>query len=208
MKKFNKNEIEDIVKNVEKSSQYDKCLSKPIRYFFSSGVLFVLLLAMNTLLKTTIGSLIISLSTFGIGSFLFFLEGIAVYKNPTSSFKRKYGKYFLEDETDFLFKNFEIPLCETVLGIKIQKFWEETSKTDFTHEMRQKAQYSRLKFYFERELPEEIRKYEESERKRKAAEYEEQRIRKEKRKKEKDRIEKQFEEYMEQYSTELETEKN
>ena len=124
MKKFNKNEIEDIVKNVEKSSQYDKCLSKPIRYFFSSGVLFVLLLA----LKTTIGSLIISLSTFGIGSFLFFFEGIAVYKNPTSSFKRKYRKYFLEDETDFLFKNFEIPLYKTWFRNRIKELEDEVEE--------------------------------------------------------------------------------
>ena len=95
MKNFNKNEIEDIVKTVEKSSYSDKYLSKPSRYFFTSGVLFVLLLAMNTLLKITIGSLIISLATFGIGSFFSFLGGITVYKDPTVSFRRKYGKYFI-----------------------------------------------------------------------------------------------------------------
>lgn len=196
MKKFNKNEIEDIVKNVEKSSQYDKCLSKPIRYFFSSGVLFVLLLAMNTLLKTTIGSLIISLSTFGIGSFLFFLEGIAVYKNPTSSFKRKYGKYFLEDETDFLFKNFEIPLYKTWFRNRIKELEDEVDKEGFSRQMKNEALFHRVKFFLENEVPEELKK----ENKRKM------RLQEEKRMKNQE-IEAKFKKYIDHYSNWLDTEK-
>lgn len=196
MKKFNKNEIEDIVKNVEKSSQYDKCLSKPIRYFFSSGVLFVLLLAMNTLLKTTIGSLIISLSTFGIGSFLFFFEGIAVYKNPTSSFKRKYGKYFLEDETDFLFKNFEIPLYKTWFRNRIKELEDEVDKEGFSGQMKNEALFHRVKFFLENEVPEELKK----ENKRKMRLQEEKRM-------ENQEIEAKFKKYIDHYSNWLDTEK-
>ena len=196
MKKFNKNEIEDIVKNVEKSSQYDKCLSKPIRYFFSSGVLFVLLLAMNTLLKTIIGSLIISLSTFGIGSFLFFFEGIAVYKNPTSSFKRKYGKYFLEDETDFLFKNFEIPLYKTWFRNRIKELEDEVDKEGFSGQMKNEALFHRVKFFLENEVPEELKK----ENKRKM------RLQEEKRMKNQE-IEAKFKKYIDHYSNWLDTEK-
>lgn len=196
MKKFNKNEIEDIVKNVEKSSQYDKCLSKPIRYFFSSGVLFVLLLAMNTLLKTTIGSLIISLSTFGIGSFLFFFEGIAVYKNPTSSFKRKYGKYFLEDETDFLFKNFEIPLYKTWFRNRIKELENEVDKEGFSGQMKNEALFHRVKFFLENEVPEELKK----ENKRKMRLQEEKRM-------ENQEIEAKFKKYIDHYSNWLDTEK-
>ena len=196
MKKFNKNEREDIVKNVEKSSQYDKCLSKPIRYFFSSGVLFVLLLAMNTLLKTTIGSLIISLSTFGIGSFLFFFEGIAVYKNPTSSFKRKYGKYFLEDETDFLFKNFEIPLYKTWFRNRIKELEDEVDKEGFSGQMKNEALFHRVKFFLENEVPEELKK----ENKRKM------RLQEEKRMKNQE-IEAKFKKYIDHYSNWLDTEK-
>lgn len=196
MKKFNKNEIEDIVKNVKKSSQYDKCLSKPIRYFFSSGVLFGLLLAMNTLLKTTIGSLIISLSTFGIGSFLFFFEGIAVYKNPTSSFKRKYGKYFLEDETDFLFKNFEIPLYKTWFRNRIKELEDEVDKEGFSGQMKNEALFHRVKFFLENEVPEELKK----ENKRKM------RLQEEKRMKNQE-IEAKFKKYIDHYSNWLDTEK-
>lgn len=196
MKNFNKNEIEDIVKNVEKSSQYDKCLSKPIRYFFSSGVLFVLLLAMNTLLKTTIGSLIISLSTFGIGSFLFFFEGIAVYKNPTSSFKRKYGKYFLEDETDFLFKNFEIPLYKTWFRNRIKELEDEVDKEGFSGQMKNEALFHRVKFFLENEVPEELKK----ENKRKM------RLQEEKRMKNQE-IKAKFKKYIDHYSNWLDTEK-
>ena len=196
MKKFNKNEIEDIVKNVEKSSQYDKCLSKPIRYFFSSGVLFVLLLAMNTLLKTTIGSLIISLSTFGIGSFLFFLEGIAVYKNPTSSFKRKYGKYFLEDETDFLFKNFEIPLYKTWFRNRIKELEDEVIEEGFDGQMKDEALFHRVKFFLENEIPKE----KEKENKRKMRLQEAKRMQNQK-------IEEKFKKYIDHYSNWLDTEK-
>lgn len=196
MKKFNKNEIEDIVKNLEKSSQYDKCLSKPIRYFFSSGVLFVLLLAMNTLLKTTIGSLIISLSTFGIGSFLFFLEGIAVYKNPTSSFKRKYGKYFLEDETDFLFKNFEIPLYKTWFRNRIKELEDEVIEEGFDGQMKDEALFHRVKFFLENEIPKELEK----ENKRKMRLQEAKRMQNQK-------IEEKFKKYIDHYSNWLDTEK-
>ena len=157
MKKFNKNEIEDIVKIVEKSSYSDKYLSKPSRYFFTSGVLFVLLLAMNTLLKITIGSLIFSLSTFGIFSFLSFLEGIVVYKDPTLSFRRKYGKYFIEDETDFLFKNFEIPLYKTWFRNRIKELEDEVDKEGFSGQMKNEALFHRVKFFLENEIPEELK---------------------------------------------------
>lgn len=196
MKKFNKNEIEDIVKNVEKSSQYDKCLSKPIRYFFSSGVLFVLLLAMNTLLKITIGSLIFSLSTFGIFSFLSFLEGIVVYKDPTLSFRRKYGKYFIEDETDFLFKNFEIPLYKTWFRNRIKELEDEVDKEGFSGQMKNEALFHRVKFFLENEIPEELKK----ENKRKMRLQEEKKM-------ENQKIEAKFKKYIDHYSNWLDTEK-
>lgn len=189
MKKFNKNEIEDIVKIVEKSSYSDKYLSKPSRYFFTSGVLFVLLLAMNTLLKITIGSLIISLATFGIGSFLFFFEGIAVYKNPTSSFKRKYGKYFLGDENDFLFKNFEIPLYKTWFRNRIKELEDEVDKEGFSGQMKNVALFHRVKFFLENEIPEELKK----ENKKKIKLQEEKRI-------ENKKMEAKFKKYIENYS--------
>ena len=210
MEKLSKKEIEDIIDNRYRTHSGDE-ISKDngILSLWISGLMFpIVLLNLYLLIKYEEGIFFLLFLIIFPAGIISGLIGFQKYANPTGTVRRKYGKHFSEIEKKFLFENFEIPLCETVLGIKIQKFWKETSKTDFTHEMRQKAQYSRLKFYFERELPEEIRKYEESERKRKAAEYEEQRIRKEKRKKEKDRIEKQFEEYMEQYSTELETEKN
>ena len=196
MKNFNKNEIEDIVKTVEKSSYSDKYLSKPSRYFFTSGVLFVLLLAMNTLLKITIGSLIFSLSTFGIFSFLSFLEGIVVYKNPTSSFKRKYGKYFLEDETDFLFKNFEIPLYKTWFRNRIKELEDEVDKEGFSGQMKNEALFHRVKFFLENEIPEELKK----ENKRKMRLQEEKKM-------ENQKIEAKFKKYIDHYSNWLDTEK-
>lgn len=210
MEKLSKKEIEDIIDNRYRTHSGDE-ISKDngILSLWISGLMFpIVLLNLYLLIKYEEGIFFLLFLIIFPAGIISGLIGFRKYCSPTGIVRRKYGKHFSEIEKKFLFENFEIPLCETVLGIKIQNFWKETSKTDFTHEMRQKAQYSRLKFYFERELPEEIRKYEESERKKKAAEYEEQRIRKEKRKKEKDRIEKQFEEYMEQYSTELETEKN
>lgn len=210
MEKLSKKEIEDIIDNRYRTHSGDE-ISKDngILSLWISGLMFpIVLLNLYLLIKYEEGIFFLLFLIIFPAGIISGLIGFRKYCSPTGIVRRKYGKHFSEIEKKFLFENFEIPLCETVLGIKIQNFWEETSKTDFTHEMRQKAQYSRLKFYFERELPEEIRKYEESERKKKAAEYEEQRIRKEKRKEEKDRIEKQFEEYMEQYSTELETEKN
>ena len=196
MKNFNKNEIEDIVKTVEKSSYSDKYLSKPSRYFFTSGVLFVLLLAMNTLLKITIGSLIFSLSTFGIFSFLSFLEGIVVYKDPTLSFRRKYGKYFIEDETDFLFKNFEIPLYKTWFRNRIKELEDEVDKEGFSGQMKNEALFHRVKFFLENEIPEELKK--ENERK--------MRLQEEK-KMENQKIEAKFKKYIDHYSNWLDTEK-
>ena len=196
MKNFNKNEIEDIVKTVEKSSYSDKYLSKPSRYFFTSGVLFVLLLAMNTLLKITIGSLIFSLSTFGIFSFLSFLEGIVVYKDPTLSFRRKYGKYFIEDETDFLFKNFEIPLYKTRFRNRIKELEDEVDKEGFSGQMKNEALFHRVKFFLENEIPEELKK----ENKRKMRLQEEKKM-------ENQKIEAKFKKYIDHYSNWLDTEK-
>lgn len=196
MKNFNKNEIEDIVKTVEKSSYSDKYLSKPSRYFFISGVLFVLLLAMNTLLKITIGSLIFSLSTFGIFSFLSFLEGIVVYKDPTLSFRRKYGKYFIEDETDFLFKNFEIPLYKTWFRNRIKELEDEVDKEGFSGQMKNEALFHRVKFFLENEIPEELKK----ENKRKMRLQEEKKM-------ENQKIEAKFKKYIDHYSNWLDTEK-
>lgn len=196
MKKFNKNEIEDIVKIVEKSSYSDKCLSKPSRYFFTSGVLFVLLLAMNTLLKITIGSLIISLATFGIGSFFSFLGGIAVYKDPTVSFRRKYGKYFIEDETDFLFKNFEIPLYKTWFRNRIKELEDEVIEEGFDGQMKDEALFYRVKFFLENEIPKELEK----ENKIKMRLQEAKRMKNQK-------IEEKFKKYIDHYSNWLDTEK-
>lgn len=210
MEKLSKKEIEDIIDNRYRTHSGDE-ISKDngILSLWISGLMFpIVLLNLYLLIKYEEGIFFLLFLIIFPAGIISGLIGFRKYCSPTGIVRRKYGKHFSEIEKKFLFENFEIPLCETVLGIKIQNFWEETSKTDFTTEMRLKAQYKRLKFYLERELSEEIRKYEESERKRKAAEYEEERIYEEKRKKEEERIEKQFEEYMEQYSTELETEKN
>lgn len=196
MKKFNKNEIEDIVKIVEKSSPFDKFLSKPERNFFFSGVSFVLFLAMNTLLKITIGSLIISLAIFGVISFAFFSEGIAVYKDPTVSFMRKYGKYFIEDETDFLFKNFEVPLYKTWFGNRIKELENEVIKEGFSGQMKDEALFHRVKFFLENEVPEELKK----ENKRKMRLQEEKKM-------ENQKIEAKFKKYIDHYSNWLDTEK-
>lgn len=197
MKNFNKNEIEDIVKIAEKSSPVDKCLSKPNRYFFSSGVAFVLFLTiLNIWFKSTNGALIFGLAIFGIGSFLSFLEGISVYKDPTLSFKRKYGKYFLEDETDFLFKNFEIPLYETWFKNRIKELEDEVEKEGFSGQMKNEALFHRVKFFLENEVPEELKK----ENKRKMRLQEEKRMQNQK-------IEAKFKKYIENYSNWLDTEK-
>jgi hypothetical protein len=210
MEKLNEKEIEDIINNRNRSMSGDEIFKdNGILLMCISGLLFpVGLLNVYLFSKYEEGIFVLFFIIIISTAIISGLIGFQKYASPTGTVRRKYGKHFSEIEKKFLFENFEIPLCKTVLGNKIQKFWKETEKTDFTIEMRLKARYRRLKFYLERELPEEIRKYEESERKRKAAEYEEERIYEEKRKKEEERIEKQFEEYMDQYSTELETEKN
>ena len=198
MEKLNEKEIEDIINNRNRSMSGDEIFKdNGILLMCISGLLFpVGLLNVYLFSKYEEGIFVLFFIIIISTAIISGLIGFQKYASPTGTVRRKYGKHFSEIEKKFLFENFEIPLCKTVLGNKIQKFWKETEKTDFTIEMRLKARYRRLKFYLERELPEEIRKYEESERKRKAAEYEE------------ERIEKQFEEYMDQYSTELETEKN
>lgn len=210
MKKLNEKEIKDIIANRNRSLPGDEIFKDDgILLLWISGLLFpVGLLNVYLFSKYEEGIFVLFFLIIVSAAIISGLIGFQKYASPTGIVRRKYGKRFSEIEKKFLFENFEIPLCKTVLNIKLLEFWKETATTDFTTEMRLKAQYKRLKFYLERELPEEIRKYEESERKRKAAEYEEERIYEEKRKKEEERIEKQFEEYMEQYSTELETEKN
>lgn len=210
MEKFNEKEIEDIIANRDRSLSGDEIFKdNGILLLLISGLLFpVGLLNVYLFSKYEKGIFVLFFLIIVSTAIISGLVGFQKYASPTGTVRRKYGKHFSEIEKKFLFENFEIPLRKTVFGIEIQKFREEIMKTDFSYEMRQKALYRRIKFYLERELPEEIRKYEESERKRKAAEYEEERIYEEKRKKEEERIEKQFEEYMEQYSTELETEKN
>ena len=95
------------------------------------------------------------------------LIGFTKYTNPTGSVRRKYGKRFSKSETKFLFENFKIPLSDTVFGNKILEFRKEILKFNFTSEMCQKALCQRVNFYLERELPEEIQKYEEREKRRK-----------------------------------------
>ena len=171
MEKLSKKEIEDIIDNRYRTHSGDE-ISKDngILSLWISGLMFpIVLLNLYLLIKYEEGIFFLLFLIIFPAGIISGLIGFRKYCSPTGIVRRKYGKHFSEIEKKFLFENFEIPLCETVLGIKIQNFWEETSKTDFTHEMRQKAQYSRLKFYFERGLPEEIRKYEESERKKKAA---------------------------------------
>lgn len=210
MKKLNEKEIEDIIANRDRSRPGDEILkSNGILSLWTLGLFFLAgLLNMYFFMIYGQGAFFLfSILTFSV-TVLSGLIKLIEYSGPTERVERKYGEHFGETEKKFLFENFEIPLCKTVLGTKIYEFWKETEETDFTPEMRLKAQCMRVKFYLERELPEEIRKYEESEKKRKTAEYKEQRIHEEKQKKKKDRIEKQFQEYMDQYSTELETEKN
>ena len=210
MKKFNKKEIEDIISNKTKS-QADDPIPKSdgiLSLWISGLLLFPWITSSYLFVKYEQGIFFLLFALTFLVSLLSGLQGFAKYSSPTGTVRRKYGKYFDKIETKFLFENFEIPLCETVLGNRIEEFRKKIWETDFSYEMCLEALCQRVKFYLERELPEEIRKYEESERKRKAAKYEEQRIREEKQKKEKDRIEKQFRKYMDQYSTELETEKN
>ena len=190
MKKFNKNEIEDIVKIVEKSSYSDKCLSKPSRYFFSSGATLVLFLTiLNIWFKNANGALIFWLVIFSVSSFGLFCEGIAIYKNSTMRFKRKYGKYFTEDETDFLFKNFEIPLYETWFKNRIKELEDEVEKEGFSGQMKNEALFHRMKFFLENEIPQELKK----ENKKKIKLQEEKRI-------ENKKMEAKFKKYIENYS--------
>lgn len=210
MENLNEKEIEDIIANRDRSLSGDEIFKdNGILLLLISGLLFpVGLLNVYLFSKYEEGIFVLFFLIIVSTAIISGLMGFQKYASPTGTVRRKYGKHFSEIEKKFLFENFEIPLRKTVFGIEIQKFREEIMKTDFSYEMRQKALYRRIKFYLERELPEEIRKYEERERKRKIAEDEEQRIHEEECKKEKDRIEKQFKEYMDQYSTELETEKN
>lgn len=210
MENLNEKEIEDIIANRDRSLSGDEIFKdNGILLLLISGLLFpVGLLNVYLFSKYEEGIFVLFFLIIVSTAIISGLMGFQKYASPTGTVRRKYGKHFSEIEKKFLFENFEIPLRKTVFGIEIQKFREEIMKTDFSYEMRQKALYRRIKFYLERELPEEIRKYEERERKRKIAEDEEQRIHEEECKKKKDRIEKQFKEYMDQYSTELETEKN
>ena len=188
MEKLNEKEIEDIINNRNRSMSGDEIFKdNGILLMCISGLLFpVGLLNVYLFSKYEEGIFVLFFIIIISTAIISGLIGFQKYASPTGTVRRKYGKHFSEIEKKFLFENFEIPLCKTVLGNKIQKFWKETEKTDFTIEMRLKARYRRLKFYLERELPEEIRKYEESERKRKAAEYEEERIYEEKKRKKKE----------------------
>ena len=201
MKKFNKKEIEDIISN-KNESQADDPIPKSdgiLSLWISGLLLFPWITSLYLFVKYEQGIFFLLFALTFLVSLLSGLQGFAKYSSPTGRVRRKYGKYFDKTETKFLFENFEIPLCETVLGNRIEEFRKKIWETDFSYELCQ-----RVKFYLERELPEEIRKYDESEKKKKAAKYEKER----KVKKKKDRIEKQFRKYMDQYSTELDTEKN
>lgn len=206
MKKFNKKEIEDIISN-KNESQADDPIPKSdgiLSLWISGLLLFPWITSLYLFVKYEQGIFFLLFALTFLVSLLSGLQGFAKYSSPTGRVRRKYGKYFDKTETKFLFENFEIPLCETVLGNRIEEFQKKIWETDFSYEMCLEALCQRVKFYLERELPEEIRKYDESEKKKKAAKYEKER----KVKKKKDRIEKQFRKYMDQYSTELDTEKN
>lgn len=197
MKKFDKNEIEDILAILEKSSVTDRCWSKPKNFFLFSGATFLLsLIVLNFWLKNPNSFFIILLAILGCSSLFSFLEGIFVYRNPIVSFKRKYGKYFLEDETDFLFKNFEIPLYKTWFRNRIKELEDEVDKEGFSGQMKNEALFHRVKFFLENEVPEELKK----ENKRKM------RLQEEKRMKNQE-IEAKFKKYIDHYSNWLDTEK-
>lgn len=210
MKKLNKKEIEDIIANKNKSRADDPIpKSDGILSLWISGLLlFPWITSVYLFVKYEQGIFFLLFALTFLVSLLSGLQGFAKYSSPTGRVRRKYGKYFDETETKFLFENFEIPLCETAFGKKIEELREKIWETDFSYEMCLEALCQRVKFYLERELPEEIRKYEESEKKRKADKYEKKRKYEREQEKKKNRIEKQFRKYMDQYSTELETEKN
>lgn len=197
MKKFDKNEIEDILAILEKSSVTDRCWSKPKKIFCFSGVTFLLsLIVLNFWLKNPNSFFIILLAILGCSSLFSFLEGIFVYKNPIVRFKRKYGKYFTEDENNFLFKNFIIPLYQTWFGSKIKELEEDLDKEGFDGPMKREAFFQRVEFFLENEVPEELRKEKEKIEK----------LQEEKRMEDK-KTEARFKKYMDQYATGLETEK-
>ena len=177
MKKLNKKEIENIIDIKNKSLANDPISkSNGILLLWISGLMiFTAIASVYLFVKYELGVFfLLSILTF-LGAIISSLKGFTEYLSATGRVRRKYGKYFDETETKFLFENFEIPLCETAFGKKIEEFQEKIWENDFSYEMRLEALCQRVKFYLERELPEEIRKYEESEKKRKADKYEKKR---------------------------------
>ena len=197
MKKFNKTEIEDILKIVKKSSSTDECFLRPGPFLFSSGITFLCsLTVLNFWLKKPNVFLMFLLILLSVSSFLLSTIGMLLYTDPVVSLKRKYGKYFNQKEASLLFRNFKIPLYKTLFGKRIKEFENEMIKEGFNEQMKNEAFFHRVKFFLENEIPEELKK----ENKRKM------RLQEEKRMKNQE-IEAKFKKYIDHYSSWLDTEK-
>ena len=159
MKKFNKNEIENILKILKKSSSTDECFLRPEPFLFSSGITFLCsLTVLNFWLKKPNVFLMFLLILLSVSSFLLSTIGILLYTDPVVSLKRKYGKYFNQKETSLLFRNFKIPLYKTFFGKRIKEFENEAIKEGFNGQMKNEAIFHRVKFFLENEIPEELKK--------------------------------------------------
>lgn len=198
MKKFNKNEIEDIVKLAKKSVPDDEYNFLPSFFFWPSGIMFIFALTALRfwLINPNLGAAFF-IVTLGFGSLTFLGAGIETcLASSTLIFKRKYGEHFTQEEANLLFKNFRLPLCKSWFGTKVKKFENELDKENFDCKMKSEALCQRVEFFLENEVPEELRKEKEKFR----------RLQEEKRMEDK-KTEARFKKYMDQYATGLETEK-
>lgn len=198
MKKFDKNEIEDIVKLAKKSVPDDEYNFLPSFFFWPSGIMFIFALTALRfwLINPNLGAAFF-IVTLGFGSLTFLGAGIETcLASSTLIFKRKYGEHFTQEEANLLFKNFRLPLCKSWFGTKVKKFENELDKENFDCKMKSEALCQRVEFFLENEVPEELRKEKEKIEK----------LQEEKRMEDK-KTEARFKKYMDQYATGLETEK-
>ena len=198
MKKFNKNEIEDIVKLAKKSVPGDEYNFSPSFFFWPSGIMFIFALtALRFWLINPILGAAFFIVTLGFGSLTFLGAGIETcLTSSTLIFKRKYREHFTQEEANLLFENFRLPLCKSRFGTKVKKFENELGKENFDCKMKSEALCQRVEFFLENEVPEELRKEKEKIEK----------LQEEKRMEDK-KTEARFKKYMDQYAAGLETEK-
>ena len=198
MKKFNKNEIEDIVKLAKKSVPDDEYNFSPSFFFWPSGIMFIFaLIALNFWLINPNPGAAFFIVILGFGTLTFLGAGIETcFTSSTLIFKKKYGEHFTQEEANLLFENYKLPLCKSWFGTKVKKFENEVDKENFECKMKNEALCQRVEFFLENEVPEELRKEKEKIEK----------LQEEKRMEDK-KTEARFKKYMDQYATGLETEK-